>query len=97
MEAVDGATAIGLARAVRPELVLLDIGLPGMDGFEVATELRKHAEMTGVPIVLLSAFVTRLNEADFARRAGAVVALPKPCSPEELLDAVAKVFAGELP
>src|SRR4051812_25590061 len=86
-EACDGPTALERARAAPPDLVLLDIGLPGVDGFEVAVELRKQTGLGEVPVVLVSAFVEK-NGVELATRANALVALPKPCSPEELIEVV---------
>ncbi len=52
--AYDGATAIEAARAHRPEVVLLDIGMPGMDGYEVARRLRELPELQGVRLIALT-------------------------------------------
>jgi DNA-binding response OmpR family regulator len=56
--ASDGGEAIALAQNVRPDLVLLDLMLPGMHGFEICRALRKH---TSIPIVILTA---RSDEVD---------------------------------
>ena len=55
VEAVKGAEAVGLATSHNPELVLLDLGLPDIDGFEVTRRLR---ELSPVPIIVLSAPTT---------------------------------------
>lgn len=91
-DVADGAAALERARAERPDLVLLDLGLPGIDGFEVAQELRKDPQMAGVSVVLVSAYVHE-NARELAGKAGALLALPKPCSPEELIAAVRAVLS----
>jgi CheY-like chemotaxis protein len=55
LEASDGATALALARSERPDLILLDIMLPGLDGWSVAEELAAAEETREIPIVFLSA------------------------------------------
>ena len=52
----DGPTAIDLARDYQPEFVLLDIGLPGMDGFEVARRLRTQHTVAGLQLVAVSGY-----------------------------------------
>jgi DNA-binding response OmpR family regulator len=54
-EATTGEEAVARAAAVRPDLVLLDVNLPGMDGFEVCARLRRHPATAAVPIVLVTA------------------------------------------
>jgi CheY-like chemotaxis protein len=78
-----GAAALEAARAVRPEVVLLDIGLPGMDGYEVARRLRDGA--AGGPL-LLAAVTGYGQEADRnrSRQAGFDMHLVKPVEPEVL-------------
>jgi DNA-binding response OmpR family regulator len=53
---LDGAQAIRLAREFRPEAVILDIGLPGMDGFELARLFRQDADLAGVVLVALTGY-----------------------------------------
>ena len=50
----DGSSALEAAQAFRPEIVLLDIGMPGMDGFEVARRLRGQQELSGTRLVALT-------------------------------------------
>ena len=53
--AVDGAEALTRAQSERPDLILLDLGLPEMDGWEVAKRLRAHEDTRGIPIIALTA------------------------------------------
>jgi DNA-binding response OmpR family regulator len=64
LEASDGATALLLARSEQPDLILLDIMLPALDGWRVAEELRADAKTHDIPILFLSA---RSEQADLQR------------------------------
>lgn len=55
IEAVNGPEGIEKAKTFKPNLILLDISLPGMDGFSVLTELKKDAELQNVPVIALTA------------------------------------------
>lgn len=87
VEAVDGPEALAAAEREHPDLVLLDVGLPGLDGFAVCEAL-KHAPATaGVPVILLTAQA----QADQRQRGADVGAdgyITKPFSPLQLLAAV---------
>jgi CheY-like chemotaxis protein/nitrogen-specific signal transduction histidine kinase len=52
----DGPAALALARAERPDVILLDIGLPGMNGYEVAQELRRHSELERTLLIALTGY-----------------------------------------
>ena len=54
-EAPDGTTALAAARAMRPDLVILDITMPGMDGFAVLNELRHDPDLAGTPVLAVTA------------------------------------------
>jgi DNA-binding response OmpR family regulator len=84
----DGPSALASARGDRPDLVVLDLGLPGMDGLDVARELRRTST---VPIVMLTA---RGEEADriVGLELGADDYLVKPFSPKELVARVRAVL-----
>src|SRR5689334_20479289 len=80
--AFDGVTALAKAIELRPDLVVLDVGLPRMDGLEVLYRLRAHAECARIPVIVVSghAFPDDLTR---ARRLGCDAVLVKPCEPEE--------------
>ena len=78
----DGPAAVAAARDYRPEIVLLDIGLPGMDGFAVATELRKEGT-AGRLLVALTGYGEQQDK-ERAREAGFDHHLVKPIDPDRL-------------
>jgi CheY-like chemotaxis protein len=80
--AYDGPTAVRRAREHRPDLVLCDIGLPGMDGYEVAKELRA-AQGHGVRLVAVSGYAQPEDVAR-AQQAGFDEHVAKPCGPEQI-------------
>ena len=85
--AATGPTALAIARADKPELIVLDLNLPGMDGLDVCRRLRRESD---VPIIMLTA---RIDETDrlIGLELGADDYIVKPFSPREL---VARVRAG---
>jgi DNA-binding response OmpR family regulator len=86
--AADGERAVALARARPPDLVLLDLGLPGLDGLDVARELRRASP---VPIIMLTARGTETDRV-VGLELGADDYLVKPFSPRELLARVRAVL-----
>jgi DNA-binding response OmpR family regulator len=92
VEAHDGAAALALAGERRPDLAVLDISMPELDGLEVLRRLRADAETSQLPVVLLTA---RAQEADVALgfETGASAYMRKPFSPRELSQRVAELLA----
>jgi two-component system response regulator ResD len=82
-EAEDGYDALDKVRKNQPDVVLLDVMMPGMDGFTVCEKLRSEAATAELPIIMLSA-KTDLDSINKGLRVGATVYLTKPISPEEL-------------
>jgi threonine synthase len=69
----DGASGLELIRAERPDLVILDLVMPGMSGFEVAHRLRSEPATADIPIIVLT--VKQLTDAERERLAGQISAL----------------------
>jgi two-component system CheB/CheR fusion protein len=85
----DGPSALNEAEEFRPEVVVLDIGMPGMDGYEVARQLRSRPETQGASLVAMTGWgqegdLRRSREAGFDRH------LVKPVDPEDLLALLAE-------
>ncbi len=89
--AADGQQGLDMARGNRPDLILLDVYLPGMHGDEVAKILKKDPLLKSIPIVLISAVDETLEEK--ARESGADDFLSKPFEAEELLAMIEKYLA----
>ena len=83
LSAPDGETALDLALARPPDLALLDVMMPRLDGYEVTRRLRAHGPTAAIPIILLTA---RVQELDIERgfEAGADDYVTKPFSPQAL-------------
>lgn len=87
----DGRAALEQAFAVDPSLIVLDLSLPEMDGWEVARQLKRDDRTTHIPILALSAFALPIHR-DRALSAGAASFLSKPCAPAELLVEVRRLL-----
>jgi DNA-binding response OmpR family regulator len=87
LEAEDGAAALALARAERPDLILLDIMLPEVDGWRVAEELAAKPETQEIPILFLSARSDRADESR-GHALGGVGYIMKPFDPLALAETV---------
>jgi DNA-binding response OmpR family regulator len=91
LEAADGETALALARTEHPDLILLDVMLPGLDGWGVAEQLAASPETREIPILFLSARSDRTDE-ERGHEAGGLGYITKPFDPEELIDRVRDVL-----
>jgi CheY-like chemotaxis protein len=85
-----GEVVMPLAIELRPDVVVLDVAMPGLDGLSVAAQLRAHPVTAHLPIVVLSARAFPEDEAR-ARAAGAAAFLRKPCLPDELVATLVRV------
>jgi PAS domain S-box-containing protein len=88
--AADGAAALEVARAYRPDVVLLDLGLPGLDGYEVARRLRREPGLGGVLLVALTGYGQE-DDRRRTREAGFDHHLVKPADLERLRHVLASV------
>ena len=85
--AENGNDAIAKARAQRPDIILMDLSLPVLDGWEATRRLKADAETAEIPVVALSAHAMAAEE-DRAKAAGCDGFIAKPCLPEDLVSAV---------
>jgi DNA-binding NarL/FixJ family response regulator len=93
-EAGDGAEVVRLATVLRPDVVLMDIRMPGMDGLTAARQITDSPELGEVRVIVLTTF--EADEYVFeALRSGASGFLGKSVEPDELLDAIRVVAGGE--
>ena len=90
-EAQDGAEALQEVKRQRPSLVLLDVMMPGVDGWSVAEQLAAHDELREIPVVFLSARAAHEDRLR-AQELGAVGYVVKPFDPLELADVVREVL-----
>jgi DNA-binding response OmpR family regulator len=92
----NGHDAVEAVRARAPDLVILDVMLPGKSGFDILQDMRKDAELADIPVLMLTA---RGQERDreMAERAGADRYMTKPFSNAEVLEAVRDLVGDERP
>lgn len=85
--AADAQTALRSLRRRRPDLVVTDMSLPGMDGFDLIAALRAEPALADLPVICLSGFGGNTHE-HRARAVGCDRLLQKPCMPDALTDAI---------
>ena len=83
-EAADGRDGVARAKSERPDLVLMDIQLPGLDGYEATRQIKALPELAATPIIAVSSFAMKGDE-EKARAAGCDQYVTKPYSPIQLL------------
>jgi DNA-binding response OmpR family regulator len=90
-ETGDGVEAVELAREIRPDVVLLDVMLPGQSGLDALLQIRADDALKDTPVVVMTAF-SDVESSDVAA-AGANLFLSKPFDPVELIEAVEGLLA----
>ena len=88
----NGGDAIRLAKAKCPDLIILDIIMPEMDGTEVAARLREDRQTRNIPVIFLTCVLTKEEEAERRRAAGPNIFISKPYQLEELLTQVKQLL-----
>jgi two-component system cell cycle response regulator DivK len=84
IEANDGEAGVAAAKAVRPGLILMDIQLPVLDGYEATRRIKADPELMHIPIIVVTSYALSGDEAK-ARAAGCDAYVTKPYSPRQLL------------
>jgi PAS domain S-box-containing protein len=95
LEATDGTEALRLVESEQPDLILQDLLLPDMDGFELVSRLRANPKTFGIPIIAFSGFLSRLEHGR-AAAAGFSDFLPKPVEPSRLLEVVRTYLPAQI-
>lgn len=94
VSASSGPEALALFAKEKPDLLVLDVMMPGMDGFQVLETLRKDPETAGVPVLMLTAR-DQHNDILKGYQMGATSYLVKPFNLDELVEAIREVFASK--
>jgi len=90
-EAADGHEALEKATALLPDIILMDLSLPGIDGWELARLLKHDTRTQPIPIIALTAHALN-GEEQRARSAGCDAFVTKPCLPQALAEELARVL-----
>ena len=93
-EAGDGLTAVARALEDSPDVVLMDLSLPGIDGWEATRRLKADSRTASIPVVALTAH-DGAGELERATQAGCDWFVPKPCPPAALIAEVRRVLTGD--
>jgi two-component system cell cycle response regulator len=93
IEAVNAESGIELARRHRPDLILMDIQLPGLDGLEATRQIRNDLDLKDIPIIALTAHAMKEDESK-ALASGCNDFITKPCGHKEFLDKINKFFSN---
>ena len=96
IEAADGETGLAAAAAQRPDLILMDIQLPGLDGYEATRRIKADAVLQTIPIIVVTSYALAGDD-DKARAAGCDAYISKPYSPRQLLAKVREYLPAAPP
>ena len=88
----NGTAAVKILKTESPDLVILDVMMPGLDGYEVLTYIRETAHLEGLPVVMLTARA-QLDDIQLGLSLGADAYLAKPFDPEDLLSVVESLIS----
>lgn len=92
--AIDGASAIAKAKSLLPDLMVLDLELPGISGFEVARTLRADAETKDIPLIAATGY-SHVRQLTLAREVGFDAVVVKPCDPDTLLLEIERLLGDD--
>lgn len=92
--APDGASGLRMARESAPDLILLDVGMPDVDGLDVCRAIRSDPSTATVPIILVTAHVEVFDDPAVWQGAGADLAVLKPFSPARLVADIERLLTA---
>ena len=89
LEARDGAAGVRLAEQQRPDLILMDIQLPVLDGYEATRRIREDPELASVPVIAVTSYAM-VGDRERALQAGCTAYVEKPIQPEQFIAEIKK-------
>jgi two-component system cell cycle response regulator DivK len=95
IEAGDGEEGVRVAKATRPDVILMDIQLPVLDGYEATRRIKADPELRAIPIIVVTSYALSGDE-EKARAAGCDGYVPKPYSPRQLLAKIREYLPVEV-
>ncbi len=95
LTATDGLEALSRATQALPDLAVIDLGMPGVSGFEVASVLRSRDDTREIPLIASTGY-SHAPQLEEARRCGFDTVLVKPCDPEVLVGEIRRLLAGRV-
>jgi DNA-binding response OmpR family regulator len=95
LTANDGSSGIAAAQRERPDLIILDVLMPQLDGYEICRRMRADAELKDTPILLLTALEERMVDL-WGREAGATFSMSKPSRPEHIVSIIEWMLSTKL-
>jgi CheY-like chemotaxis protein len=96
-QAHNGLQALERAFDSMPDVVVTDLNIPGIDGFELTRRLKQDPRTSSIPVVAVTGYAAFASDPDRARRAGCDAVLPKPCSPDELEAVIRSLMRARAP
>lgn len=93
-EASSGEQAIEALTAAKPDVIVLDVMMPGIGGLEACTRIKSNEKYKNIPIILLTANISA-EDREKGINAGADAYLTKPFSPKELLEKITELYSGK--
>lgn len=94
IEAIDGKEGVATAAAKRPDFILMDVVMPGLNGFQATREIKKNADTAAIPVVMVTT-KDRAPDKENAKENGAAAYLVKPVQADALLSTVQKVWEAK--
>jgi two-component system, cell cycle response regulator DivK len=92
-EATNGLEALEQARTLRPDIILMDLALPKMDGWEATKRLKADEQTRSIPVVALTGHALA-GHAEGAREAGCDAFVTKPCLPDDLIAEIKRILGS---
>ncbi|MFA5293437.1 MAG: response regulator [Phycisphaerae bacterium] len=92
IKATTGTDAIGWALLEHPDIIILDVLMPNMEGEEVAAKLKEYVQTRNIPVIFLTALITKTDEEKYSSKANGHIIFAKPLDTGKLLEQIKKLL-----